>query len=77
MRKEKTQLFKMNQVVIELINKYRPIKLNAPATHFLKFLCQPAFGTFAKPDMPTHNQGFEKEPNFCPQIKQDNNIKRI
>ncbi|ERM80839.1 hypothetical protein P872_11830 [Rhodonellum psychrophilum GCM71 = DSM 17998] len=47
------------------------------ASHFLKFLCQPAFGTFAKPDMPTHNQSFTKEPNFCPQIKQDNNIKRI
>lgn len=34
------------------------------ASHFLKFLCQPAFGTFAKPHKPSHNQSFAKEPNF-------------
>lgn len=36
----------------------------SPASHFLKFLYQPAFGTFAKPHKPTHNQSFAKEPNF-------------
>lgn len=36
----------------------------SPASHFLKFLCQSAFGTFAKPHKPTHNQSFAKEPNF-------------
>ena len=35
------------------------------APHFLKFLCQPAFGTFAKPHEPTHNPSFAKEPNFA------------
>jgi putative transcriptional regulator len=35
-----------------------------PASHFLKFLCQPAFGTFAKPLKPTHNPSFAKEPNL-------------
>jgi len=38
---------------------------NIPS-HFLKFLCQPAFGTFAKPLKPTHNPSFAKEPNLPP-----------
>ena len=38
--------------------------LNAPASHFFKFLCQPAFGTFTKPHKPTHNPSFAKEPNL-------------
>jgi len=38
------------------------------ASHFLKFLCQPAFGTFEKPHKPTHNQSFAKEPNFTPAL---------
>ena len=37
----------------------------SPASHFLKFLCQPAFGTFAKPLKPTHHPSFAKEPNFA------------
>jgi len=37
----------------------------SPASHFLKFLCQPTFGTFTKPLKPTHNQSFAKEPNFA------------
>jgi len=39
-------------------------KLIAPASHFLKLLCQPAFGTFAKPHKPTQNPSFAKEPNL-------------
>jgi len=35
------------------------------ASHFLKFLFQPAFGTFAKPLNPTRNPSFAKEPNFA------------
>ena|GEM_PF-2755385 len=54
----------MNRIEIEVTNKYRPINLNALATHFLKFLRQLAFGTFAKPHKLTHNQSFAKEPNF-------------
>jgi DNA-binding XRE family transcriptional regulator len=38
----------------------------SPASHFLKFLCQPAFGTFAKLLKPTHNPSFAKEPNLPP-----------
>jgi hypothetical protein len=34
------------------------------ASHFLKFLCQPAFDTFAKPLKTTHKPGFVKEPKF-------------
>jgi len=37
----------------------------SPASHFLKFLHQPAFGTFAKPLKPTHKPIFSKEPNFA------------
>jgi hypothetical protein len=37
----------------------------SPALHFLKFLCQPAFGTFAKPHEPTRNPSFAKEPNLA------------
>jgi len=37
----------------------------SPTSHFIKFLNQPAFGTFAKPQMPTHKQSFAKEPNFA------------
>ncbi|MCK9435799.1 MAG: helix-turn-helix domain-containing protein [Synergistaceae bacterium] len=36
----------------------------SPASQFLKFLCQPAFGTFAKPHKPTRNPSFAKEPNL-------------
>jgi putative transcriptional regulator len=36
----------------------------SPASHFLKFLCQPTFGTFAKSHEPTHNLNFAKEPNI-------------
>jgi len=42
----------------------RQNNLNAPASHFLKFLCQPTFGTFAKLHKPTHNPSFTKEPNL-------------
>jgi DNA-binding Xre family transcriptional regulator len=38
----------------------------SPASHFLKFLCQPAFGTFAKPHKLTHSPSFTKEPNHPP-----------
>jgi len=34
------------------------------ASHFLKFLCHPTFGTFAKPHKQTHNQSFAKEQNL-------------
>lgn len=37
----------------------------SPAMHILKFLRQPAFGTFVKPHISTHNQSFAKEPNFA------------
>ena len=54
----------------------------SPASHFLKFLCQPAFGKFAKPLKPTYNPSFAKEPNHplpqdyyflyhCSQVKAD------
>ncbi|WKK59299.1 helix-turn-helix transcriptional regulator [Sphingobacterium sp. BN32] len=42
------------------------------ASHFLKFLCQRTFGTFAKPLKPTHNPSFAKEPNFPPCTTHDN-----
>jgi len=35
------------------------------ASHFLKFLCQPTFSTFAKPHKPTHNPSFINEPKFA------------
>jgi aminopeptidase-like protein len=38
---------------------------NALASHFLKFLCQPTFGTFAKSHKSTHNLNFAKEPNLA------------
>lgn len=37
----------------------------SPASHFLNFPCQPAFGIFAKPHNPTHNSSFAKESNFA------------
>jgi hypothetical protein len=39
-------------------------KEKADPSHFLKFLCQPTFGTFAKPHKPDHNLSFVKEPNI-------------
>jgi hypothetical protein len=39
-------------------------KEKARPSHFLKFLRQPAFGTFAKPLKPTYNPSFAKEPNL-------------
>jgi len=48
----------------------------SPASHFLKFLCQPAFGTFAKPLKPTHNPSFAKEPNL-PSTDTKNNSRFI
>lgn len=39
-------------------------KENANPSHFLKFLCQPTFGTFTKPQKSTHNPSFVKEPNL-------------
>jgi DNA-binding XRE family transcriptional regulator len=44
----------------------------SPASHFLKFLCQPAFGTFAKPLKPTHNPSFANEPNHPPTDTKNN-----
>ncbi|WP_435380188.1 helix-turn-helix transcriptional regulator [Echinicola jeungdonensis] len=44
----------------------------SPASHFLKFLCQPAFGTFAKPLKPAHNPSFTKEPNHPPTDTKNN-----
>jgi len=40
-------------------------KEKALASHFLKFLCHPTFGTFAKSHEPTRNPNFAKEPNFA------------
>jgi putative transcriptional regulator len=54
----------VNRTEIELNQSDRLNNLNAPASHFLKFLCQPAFGTFAKPHKPTHSPSFTKEPNL-------------
>tara|TARA_Y100000815_G_C13349476_1_gene503629 strand:- start:11318 stop:11812 length:495 start_codon:yes stop_codon:yes gene_type:complete len=48
----------------------------SPASHFLKFLCQPTFGTFAKPLRPTHNPSFTKEPNH-PHTDTNNNSRFI
>jgi DNA-binding XRE family transcriptional regulator len=48
--------------------------LNAPASHFFKFLCQPAFGTFAKPLKPTHSPSFAKEPNHPPTDTNNNSL---
>ncbi len=39
-------------------------KEKAFASHFLKFLYQPIFGTFAKSHKPTHNLNFAKEQNL-------------
>jgi len=60
----------MNRIKIRRVNNYRPNNLNALALHFLKFLCQPAFGTFTNPHKPTHNHSFAKEPNFANALKQ-------
>jgi hypothetical protein len=54
----------MNREEKEITNIYKRY-LNALAIHFLKFLRQPAFGTFAKPHILTQNQSFAKEPNFA------------
>jgi len=54
----------VNRIEIGLNQTDRQNNLNAPASHFLKFHCQPAFGTFAKPHKPTHNPSFTKEPNL-------------
>ncbi|MGK7390597.1 MAG: helix-turn-helix transcriptional regulator [Candidatus Cyclobacteriaceae bacterium M2_1C_046] len=53
-----------NRIDIRQNQTDRLNNLKAPASHFLKFLCQPAFGTFAKPHKPTHNPSFTKEPNL-------------
>jgi hypothetical protein len=60
----------MNRIEIELANHCRLNNLIALASHFLKFLSQPAFGTFTKPHNPTHHQSFAKEPNFANALKQ-------
>jgi hypothetical protein len=65
----------MNQIEIKVINKYRPINLNALVSYFLKFLHQLAFGTFAKPHEPTHNQIFAKEPNFAHRLNMITTLK--
>jgi len=54
----------VNRTKIELNQSDRINNLKAPASHFLKFLCHPAFGTFAKPHKPTQNPSFTKEPNL-------------
>jgi putative transcriptional regulator len=47
-----------------LLGQVEEKKGKAYPSHFLKFLGQPAFGTFAKPHKPTHNPSFAKEPNL-------------
>jgi DNA-binding XRE family transcriptional regulator len=54
----------VNEIEIGQSQTDRQKNLNAPASHFLKFLCQPAFGTFAKPHKPALNPSFTKEPNL-------------
>lgn len=49
---------------ILLIGQVTEKKEKAGPSHFLKFLSQPAFGTFAKPHNPTHYPSFAKEPNL-------------
>ena len=56
----------VNRIEIGLIQTDRQKNLKAPASHFLKFLCPSAFGTFAKPHKPSHNPSFTKEPNLPP-----------
>lgn len=45
------------------------IKEKALASHFLKFLCQPTFGTFTKSHRLPHILNFIKEPNFTNTLK--------
>jgi hypothetical protein len=54
----------VNRIDIGQNHTDRLNNLKAPASHFLKFLCQPAYGTFAKPHKPAHNPSFTKEPNL-------------
>jgi hypothetical protein len=54
-KKEKTETLNVNRIDIKLNQTDRLNNLKAPASHFLKFLCQPAFGTFAKPHNPTRS----------------------
>jgi ribosome-binding protein aMBF1 (putative translation factor) len=53
----------VNRIEIGQNQTDRQKNLNAPASHYLKFLCQPSFGTFAKPHKPTHSPSFTKKPN--------------
>lgn len=53
----------VDRIEIEQNQTDRLNNLKAHASHFLKFLCQPAFGTFTKPLKPAHNPSFAKEPN--------------
>ena len=55
-----------NRIEIRQNQTDRLNNLKAPASYFFKFLCQPAFGTFASPHQPTHNPSFAKEPNHPP-----------
>ena len=64
MRKRENWTLNVNRIEIGRNQTDRLNTLKAPASHFLKFLCQPAFGTFAKPHKPTHNLSFAKEPNL-------------
>lgn len=54
----------MNQIEIESTVNNRATNIGTSDSNFSKFLCQPAFGTFAKPHKPTQNQSFAKEPSF-------------
>jgi len=48
---------------------FREVKFEkdkALPSHFLKFLCQPAFGKFTKPHKPPHKPSFAIEPNHPP-----------
>jgi DNA-binding XRE family transcriptional regulator len=53
-----------NRIDIRINQTDRLNNLKAPASHFFKFLCQPTFGTFAKPHKPTLHPSFTKEPNL-------------
>lgn len=66
MPKRENCTLNVDQIDIGQNQTDRQKNLKAPASHFLKFLCQPAFGTFAKPRKPTHNPSFAKEPNTPP-----------
>ncbi len=53
--KQADRVLRLKQMTIE--------KDKADPSHFLKFLSQPACGTFAKLLKPTHDPSFAKEPN--------------